>query len=155
MKITTEMIGSEARKNPAGRVDEDNQPFLLTWKSSVSGRRQSSSYRTKSEAIRDARAMESEGTKDIELSKYSRSLGAVPIEWRKPEARKVSGNPAKKQKLPWVAHEPGRGSNNFLVWFDSKSDATKYAQKLADKFGKPFAVSRMTSKPFPEWEFKK
>lgn len=84
------------KRNPA-----DAAPYTVTWKSTASGRMQTSNYRTKAEAVRDAQSLAAEGAKNVEVSKYSPSTGAVAVEWRKT-------NPAKKtvsQKISQLTRE--------------------------------------------------
>lgn len=66
------------KRNPA-----DAAPYTVTWKSTASGRMQTSNYRTKAEAVRDAQSLAAEGAKNVEVSKYSPATGAVAVEWRK------------------------------------------------------------------------
>ncbi len=130
MKVTMSKVGSEtrgrakaARRNPA-----DPAPYTVTWKSSVTRRINSSSSRTKADAVREARALAREGEKDISVSLYSPETGAVEIEWREAPPKAAARNPApakrtKTRRIVRIDPKTGKaiGTEFVPIDFDFRS----------------------------------
>lgn len=138
MKVTMSKVGSEtrgrakaARRNPA-----DPAPYTVTWKSSVTRRINSSSSRTKAEAVREARALAREGEKDISVSRYSPETGAVEIEWRETPPKSAAQNPAPKV---WSVFADR--AENPVAMFRTREDAVTFAQARANTTGKQMRVA--------------
>lgn len=144
------------KRNPA-----DAAPFTVTWKSTASGRMQSSNYRTKAEAVRDAQSLAAEGAKNVEVSKYSPATGAVVVEWRKTNpARKAAGvrrNPIVKDAVSKLPSNFKYGVQTKVTenWslqaaFKTKVEAMDYAQAIAKNYPRlPIRVVTYTGGPIP------
>ena len=112
MKITSKMVGAEAKKNP------DAAPYTVQWKSGATGRLQSSGAATKAQAVKEARALEAEGARNVTVSHYTKARGAEVVEWQK--------NPAARK---WLV-VPRTGRSYIVGAFSTKEIAEGYMRTL-------------------------
>jgi len=121
-------------KNPA-------PAYMVSWRSSASLRWQSSPATTKAQAIKEARALEAEGARDVSVSVFKDGV-SQDVDWRKAEsnpARKPAAKPARKPAAKlYAVHKVGMRSP--IAVFASRADAVKFGQSWADIHKSPVQV---------------
>lgn len=107
----------------------DPTPYGVSWKSALTGSRNTSYHKTKSAAMKEAYELYKEGAKNIDAFKYSENIGAISFDWRiqkrlknptekRTQQRKTAPNAVVKNPIKKkIATDPEKALYKFEVQF--------------------------------------